>query len=81
MRFSPDGTFLPSKSTHVERMSTEQTEDFFEPVSVEDLQTGDPLKQVPALSKLQYLAGKGKDVTHYFDLVAKVCSLFRCRLN
>jgi hypothetical protein len=54
-------------------MATEQTEDFFEPISVDDLQTADPLKQGPALTKLLYLAGRGKDVTHYFDLVAKVC--------
>lgn len=53
-------------------MAAEQTEDFFGPVAVDDLQTGDPLKQIPALSKLIYSAGRGKDVTHYFDLVAKV---------
>jgi hypothetical protein len=42
------------------------------PQALEDLQTNDPVKQLPALNKIIYAAIQNKDVSYHSDVVLKV---------
>lgn len=44
----------------------------FAGVSVEDVSTGDPIKQIPALHRLLFDQCNGKECNQYFDLLCKV---------
>jgi hypothetical protein len=43
-----------------------------DPQALEDLQTNDPVKQVPALNKILYAAIQNKDISYHSDVVLKV---------
>lgn len=45
----------------------------FQDVSLDDLSTADPLKQIPALHKLLFEQFNGKECSHYLETLHKVC--------
>lgn len=44
----------------------------FAAVQLEDLASGEPLKQIPALHKLLFEQCNGKECSHYLDVLYKV---------
>jgi hypothetical protein len=61
------------QSTTMDAELPPQASTVFADISLEDLATGDPLKQIPALHKLLFEQFNGKECSHYIDILHKVC--------